>query len=128
MAAAEPGVAMSLLEPVPFEMSVRAGSDAVVLYLSGEFDLSEVEAFRLCVEGAIASCDGAVVVDLADVTFMDSTGIKALLTARRCLGDEGREMRFQHLSGPVARILDLAGLSDLLGDTTDTGSEPAAAD
>ena len=83
---------MSSQESMPFEISVRAEFGAVVLDLNGEFDLSEVDTFRSCVDGIIASCDGGVVVDLADVTFMDSSAIQALLTARRCLAEPGSQV------------------------------------
>jgi anti-sigma B factor antagonist len=111
-------------EFAPFNISVRAGYGAVVLDLDGEFDMSEVETFRSCVDEIITSCDSAVVVDLAGVTFIDSTAISALLNVRRCLAGEGRESRLQNLSPPIARIFELAGLTHLLGDTGDTPSHP----
>jgi anti-sigma B factor antagonist len=111
------GTKMSLQELAPFNISVRAGDGAVVLDADGEFDLAEVETFQACLDGIIASCDGAVVVDLAGVTFIDSSAISALLNARRRLAGEGRELRIEHLTGPVARVFELAGLTNILGDT-----------
>ena len=87
---------MECQESVQFEICVRAGYAAVVLDLNGDFDLSEVETFRACMDGVIASCDGAVVVDLADVPFIDSTAISALLIARRTLAADGRELSLRH--------------------------------
>src|SRR5262245_29993085 len=117
---------MSLPESATFEISVRTGLDDVVLDLDGEFDMNEVEAFRYRIEGVLASFDGEVILDFADVTFIDSSAIQALLNARKRLADKGRELRLQHFTGSVARILDLAGLADLLGDSTDTGVQPTA--
>ena len=37
--------------------------------------------------------------------------------ARRRLAGEGRELRVEHLTGPVARVLELAGLTNILADT-----------
>ena len=109
----------------PFNISVRAGHSAVVLDLDGEFDMDEVEIFRSCVDEIITTtCDTTVVVDLAGVTFIDSLAISALLHARQCLASEGRELRLQHLSATVARIFELAGLTNLLDDTGDTASHP----
>ena len=114
---------------VPFNISVRAGYDAVILDLEGEFDIGEVETFRSCVDAIItSSCDTAVVVDLARVTFIDSCAILALVNARRCLAGEGRELRLQHFSAPVARIFELAGLTNLLGETADTACHRAHAE
>jgi anti-anti-sigma factor len=116
---------MGSQELVPFNISVRAGFGAVVLDLEGEFDMSEVETFRSCVDEIITSCDIAVVADLAGVTFIDASAILALLNARRCLAGEGRELRLQHFSAPVARTFELAGLTNLLGETADTASHRA---
>jgi anti-sigma B factor antagonist len=113
---------MDSQELAPFNISVRAGYGAVVLDIDGEFDMDEVATFRSCVDEIITSSDCAVVVDLAGVTFIDSSAISALLNAGRCLAGEGRELRLQHLSAPIARIFELAGLTNLLGDTGDTAS------
>ena len=118
---------MGSQELAPFNISVRAGYGAVVLDLDSEFDMSEVETFRSCMDKIIISCDRAVVVDLAGVTFIDSLAIEALLNVRRCLAGEGREFCLQHPSAPVARIFELAGLTYVLGDTGDTASNPPAA-
>ena len=109
---------MGSQELAPFNISVRAGSGAVVLHIDGEFDMDEVKTFRSCVdEIIITSCDTAVVVDLAGVTFIDASAISGLMNAHRCLAGEGREFRLQHLSAPVARFFELAGLTNLVGDT-----------
>jgi anti-anti-sigma factor len=117
---------MGSQELAAFNISVQARYGAVVLNIDGEFDMSEVETFRSCVDEIITSCDTAVVVDLAGVTFIDSSAIEALLNARRCLAGEGRELRLQRVSAPVARIFELAGLTNLLGNTgEDTASQPS---
>ena len=113
---------MSLQELAPFNISVRPGHGAVVLDVDGEFDMSEVETFRSCVAGIVTCSDDAVVVDLADVTFIDSSAISALLNARQRLAGEGRELRLRHPTAPVARIFELAGLASLLADTGDDAS------
>jgi anti-anti-sigma factor len=119
---------MGSQELAPFNISVRAGYGAVVLDVDGEFDMSEVETFRSCVDEIITSCDRAVVVDLAGVTFIDSLAIQALLNTRRRLAGEGREFRLRHPSAPVARIFELAGLTNLLGDTAHTASHRTQAE
>jgi anti-anti-sigma factor len=110
-------------EYVSFEISVRSGGGSVVLDISGEFDMSEVDTFRACLDGVIGSADGVVVIDLGDVTFIDSSAISALLLARRFLADQNRELRLWHTAS-VSRVFELAGLIDLLDNTTDP--EPSA--
>jgi anti-sigma B factor antagonist len=103
-----------------FQVHVHANGDVVSLGLIGEFDLSAVEAFRSSVEGVVDCHGGAVVVDLEDLTFIDSTGISALLEMRRRLDAEGRGLRVQNVSSAAARIFELTGLTDLfLNGATD---------
>jgi len=85
--------------------------------------MSEVDTFRACLDGVIGSADGVVVIDLGDVTFIDSSAISALLLARRFLADQNRELRLWHTAS-VSRVFELAGLIDLLDNTTDP--EPSA--
>jgi anti-sigma B factor antagonist len=100
----------------PFYVHVRADGDAVSLGLVGELDLSAVESFRSCVEGAVDRSGGAVVVDLTALTFIDSTGISALLEMRRRLDAEGRALRVENVSSPAARVFELTGLTGLFLD------------
>jgi anti-sigma B factor antagonist len=101
----------------PFEIAVHPNGDSVVLTLTGEFDMAAAQAFQSCADVAIDSSTGAVIIDLAAVTFVDSTAIAALLNARRVLIDQQRELRVQHAHAPaVSRIFELAGLGDLFFD------------
>jgi anti-sigma B factor antagonist len=53
----------------------------VVLRLSGELDLSTADALRSALAEALAGDPGRLVVDLADVTFVDPAGIRPLTEA-----------------------------------------------
>lgn len=99
-----------------FHVHVRADGDALNLGLVGEFDLSEVDCFRACVDGAVESNDGAVVIDLGDVTFIDSTAISALLDLRRRLDAEGRRLVFEKVSPSAGRVFELTGLTEVFMD------------
>jgi anti-anti-sigma factor len=76
--------------------------------LSGELDMSSAPELDRVLEAAVEH-GGAVLVDLSELTFMDSTGINAFLKAalslsgRGCLVLHGEQDR-------VRRILDLVGV------------------
>jgi anti-anti-sigma factor len=56
-----------------------------------------------------------VVLDLAEVTFIDSTGLSALMDAC-CESDRnGWEFSVRHPSAAVRRVVELAGLEQMLG-------------
>ena len=63
-------------------------------------------------------------VDLAALTFIDSSGISALIEMRRRLAVDGRELRLENVSPPAAHVFELTGLTDIFmnGEVADTST------
>jgi len=77
-----------------------------VVSVSGELDMGT----RHVVENACrAGDDVAVVVEMADLTFMDCCGYAGLVAARRLLHEHGGSLTLRHQSGQPARLLALLG-------------------
>ena len=105
----------------PFELHVRGDGGKVSLGLVGEFDMSAVEYFQSVVEEVATSNGDVVVVDLAALTFIDSSGVSALIEMRRRLAADGRGLRVENVSPPAARVFEMIGLTHVLmnGDVDD---------
>jgi anti-anti-sigma factor len=58
----------------------------------------------------------AVAVDLAEVTFMDSTGLTTLMDAHIAGQENGWSFEIRRPSSAVRRVFDLAGMNALLGE------------
>jgi anti-sigma B factor antagonist len=92
------------------------------LILAGVLDLAsapglEARIERLCVDGA-----SVVVLDLSKLTFMDSTGLQAVLAATKRCAVDGLELVLTGATGAVQRLFELTGVrsSDrLVGWATD---------
>jgi anti-anti-sigma factor len=56
----------------------------------------------------------AVVLDLAEVTFMDSTGLTMLMDAHLAAENNGWAFEIRRASPAVKRVFDLAGVAGLL--------------
>lgn len=82
----------------------------LVLELVGEFDLSGAPAFREAVEAAHRDDTAGLVVDLSRVSFMDSSGLGALLGCYRRMQAEGRGFALAAPSHQLGEILGLSGL------------------
>jgi len=82
--------------------------------VSGELDLASAEDFATQV-GESAGDANVVVLDLSGVTFMDSTGLAALIKIRNRLTDRGGDLRLAAASRAVERVLELTGMSDTFG-------------
>src|SRR4051794_31508210 len=105
------------LAGMPDDFSVRPELRESSLEVAVAGDLDMAAAFRLesAVEPLLAAADvPALVVDLADVRFVDSAGLGALLAIRERARDAGIPVSFARSSEPVRRILTLTGLQDVL--------------
>ncbi|MFC0534194.1 STAS domain-containing protein [Phytohabitans kaempferiae] len=94
--------------------TIRVGGPQVRLGLVGEIDLSSVDVL-LRAQGealAMAASRGlrGIVVDVDRVTFLDSTGIGALVGGFRQAAAADLSFRLENPRGVVARVLDVAGV------------------
>src|SRR5205085_6059178 len=87
---------------------VQCSSGNPVTYFSGEIDMATADAVAATLDPWIAA-GGAVPVDLSGVTFIDSSGLSALVRAADALGERGCIL-IHGVDGPVARTLEISGL------------------
>jgi len=104
---------------------VRDGGTATVR-LSGEVDLSAKQDLSGPLLAVVRSDDvDHIDIDVARVTFLDSSGISVLLVARREAIRLGRTLRLRNATGIAARVLTITGILPLL--TGEPASSPAPA-
>ena len=96
----------------------------VVVSPRGELDLATVVPLRRALTAAVEAPDlRLLVVDLAEVTFVDSTALGAFAGAARRAGARGTQVVLTHAHGIVARAVALTGLDFLL--SPDERRDPA---
>jgi anti-anti-sigma factor len=95
---------------VEFRESGRSDGRCV-LSVEGEFDLAVVEEF---LERALACLDRAeaIDIDLEGVSFIDSSGLGALVQVRKAAADQGKTMSLVNVSAATHRLLEITGLLD----------------
>lgn len=96
------------------------------LAVTGEFDAAAVEPFDVALREAMLESGGAFMLDLGGLTFMDSSGVNALLRTRALLGREERDLVLVCPAGPPRRAIDLIGVADLFTIFTTIGDAQAA--
>jgi anti-anti-sigma factor len=97
-------------------LSVRvesASSDIPVLTLGGELDLSTIAKVERRLLGQVRS-HPALVVDLTNLSFIDSSGIGLLIRAFRSTEDRGAMHLVIAPGSQVARVFRLAGIDRVL--------------
>jgi anti-sigma B factor antagonist len=79
--------------------------------ISGEIDLATARQLY-----ALETVHGPLLLDLHGVTFMDSSGIRALLQLHHRCPHRHCTFQIEACSLPVERVLRIAGVYDLLTD------------
>ncbi|MET8684607.1 STAS domain-containing protein [Streptomyces sp. NPDC004732] len=94
---------------------LRSAVDGVrIVALHGEIDYAVKDELSR----ALIPTDGATppptVVDLSDVTFMDSSGINVFIDAQHAVTDAQGWLRIAAAQGPVLRVIQLIGLDAVI--------------
>ncbi|PYC79982.1 metal ABC transporter substrate-binding protein [Streptomyces tateyamensis] len=100
--------------PAPSEpVAVGDAPGSVVCRLEGALDLDTVDAARVLLNEALASPAPVLVVDLAAVTFCDSSGLNLLLQTRLTGQSAGKVLRLAAVPDQVMRLLELTGATEV---------------
>jgi anti-sigma B factor antagonist len=86
-----------------------------VLVVDGEVDITTAGALANAISAAAAASSGDLIVDVAGVTFLDSTGIKILLQGSDALVERGRRLVLRKPQAPVHKTLEVVGVLTTLG-------------
>ena len=91
------------------------GGSSARLEVAGEIDRDTAGQLVQAVEKVAGGGDRASVqVDFSGVTFLDSAGIRAVLTARRIASEHGAALYLTDVRGNVLDVLTIMGLLDIL--------------
>jgi anti-anti-sigma factor len=105
---------------------VSIPGEGVRVEVRGEVDLVSEAPFVEQVDAlATAQDSAAILLDLAAVDFIDSSGVRALVRVQR---RHGERLRLVAVSPPVQRVLDIAGLTANFGLEDTDGIDGAAAE
>ena len=98
----------------PLDVTVAHTPYGALVAIAGELDMATVPRVSAALEAEPAASAGAVVIDLAGVTFMDSTGIAALVKLEHGLAARAGRMAIACPEGPARLLLDVTGLAEQL--------------
>lgn len=90
----------------------------VTVAVKGDLDLKTAEPLRQALDKITEKYrDHGLVVDLAEVSFVDSSGLGVILGRFRRLSGEGRTMALSGARPQVRVVLDMAGISSIMNVT-----------
>ena len=98
----------------PLRLERSQGEDGtLVIALRGELDLHTVGAADRGIRAAMLERD-PVVLDLSELEFIDSSGLRCFLRLRKLAAKADRSLQLVGARHEVARVFEIAGLRSLL--------------
>jgi anti-anti-sigma factor len=103
---------MAVPEPQQVQIETTTEGGRVTATVSGEVDAATANAFE---QGLLPALGQAteVVLDLSEVSFMDSSGLRALVTVHGEVASRGGTIELAGTSSAVDRLLSVTGLDEL---------------
>jgi anti-sigma B factor antagonist len=93
---------------------IDIGPTAATLRLDGRLNLVAAPRLRAAVDDVVQSGATRVVLDLSAVTFMDSSGLGALIAGLKVTRQAGGDLRIAGVTEQVASVLRLTNLDRVL--------------
>jgi anti-anti-sigma factor len=84
-----------------------------VIHVAGDLDAVSADDLKACVR-AVGAGSTCVILDLTDVSFIDSVGIGALVGLHRELDAESRMLQLRNLSKQLKRAFEITGVDRIL--------------
>jgi anti-sigma B factor antagonist len=101
------------MKATPYDIDIVSGNDPKV-FLSGEIDYAASLELESVTHEVTSQCGSELLIDLGDVTFIDSEGIKTLINIFKLMQNKGGAARIVRSSPFVNKVLKLAGAYDML--------------
>jgi len=93
------------------EIKTKAEGTKLTIAVSGRVDTVTAPELESELKFDDATC---VVIDLGNVPYMSSAGLRLLLTAHKTMLGKGGELQIANVQPSVKEVLDITGFSDIL--------------
>ena len=97
-----------------FELRVVRSESRLHIAPSGELDIATAPQLERAISEATAEAVSELVLDLRELTFMDSTGLRTLAQANLKAEQAGTALSIWRGSRQIERVLEISGLGPLL--------------
>jgi anti-sigma B factor antagonist len=95
-------------------VEARPDDGGATIVVVGEFDMTGTKSFWAHVSGALETQPVSITVEARGLTFIDSSGLAALMRARAAADDAGAAFRVSEPSPALRHILEITGTVELL--------------
>jgi anti-sigma B factor antagonist len=96
------------------QIATTPGSDRYVITVSGEVDLASSPELDAAVIAAIESGSSSLVIDLTDVSFMDSSGLGVIVRGLKRCREADKDLDLVITNERVLKVFGITGLDQVI--------------
>ena len=98
------------------EFAVRREGDRMVVTATGDVDIDVTDTFIARVAALLDNGATLIEIDLDEVTFLDSSGLGALVRVRDDAASRGARVILSHVPAPIWRLFEITSLAELFDE------------
>lgn len=98
--------------PDALQLATATEGDAGVVSAAGELDANSEARLRSAVDELLTEGCSTLILDLAGISFIDSSGLSALIYAYKRALESGGSLSLRSPSATVTRLLELTGQTE----------------
>ena len=103
------------MENIRIETSLRHRENVPILDVAGEIDIYTTPQFKEAVSAAIEEGQAAIIINMTNVTYMDSSGFGTLLSATKRLRPVNGGLYLSGCNDAITRMLQITRLNTIFG-------------
>lgn len=89
---------------------VESAGDRTLFFLAGELDMATADALEERLREVASVSEGPLVLDLGELEFLGSTGVRTILTVELHLEESDRPLILRNVAGMPRRTLEMTGI------------------
>jgi anti-sigma B factor antagonist len=110
--------------PEYLSVDISRNERGVVVHVRGEIDMASAPQLEAAIDRAREDRPEQLDLDLAEVDFIDISGLRVLINAYQRANKQGERLILQRASPPVRRLLALSSVSELIPVAEDAEDPP----
>ena len=114
------------VEVPAFDLVASRTDDAAMVRVIGELDLSTAPRLRKVLTELAGNGTVDVSLDLAEMAFIDSTGVSVFVSGWKRLRETGGELALRSPRASAMKVLDITGLTSLFTIHSDSASDTSS--
>lgn len=95
------------------EIETRRQNQAMIVKVKGRMDAVTAPDFQTRCSALIESGDKLLVLDMEELVFISSAGLRSILATAKALKARQGDIRFCNLKGMVREVFSISGFSDM---------------